>query len=315
MIRLPFPFYGRPSVRALACALIVGALAAPAHAAARDAAPQIVLGSQGESQVVFRNDCVVSYDANGRETRSLPACSRDQRDRARVAIDAYRRDHGLGRSGADRSASATEPARITMTGGGRGRVAFGDRCGVNYDDRGRRQEHSGRCTSGDLERADRAMAAYRRDQGLFPGGTGTTADARVPQIVMRRDGVGEVIFVDQCVVRYDERGRRSEVGRRCDDDQVRRADRAMQSYRREQGYDRSGRRDGSAGSAGGRVIAGADDRFEVRFGDGCSVWYDRDGQRLDTSRRCSAEQLKEAGELEVRARLLRLEQEQRGQGN
>jgi hypothetical protein len=59
------------------------------------APPQIMVGSNGEGEVIFKNNCVVYYDTRGRRKSSLPACSSDQLNRAGDAMAAYRREQGM----------------------------------------------------------------------------------------------------------------------------------------------------------------------------------------------------------------------------
>jgi hypothetical protein len=59
------------------------------------APPQIMVGSNGEGEVIFKNNCVVYYDKHGRRTSSLPACSSKQLSHAADAMAAYRREQGM----------------------------------------------------------------------------------------------------------------------------------------------------------------------------------------------------------------------------
>jgi len=61
-----------------------------------DSPPEIIMGSNGEGEVTFGNTrCVVYYDAKGRRKNSLPACSRDQIQRADRGMASYRREQGM----------------------------------------------------------------------------------------------------------------------------------------------------------------------------------------------------------------------------
>jgi hypothetical protein len=60
-----------------------------------DAPPQIMVGANGEGEVIFNNNCVVYYDRRGRRTSSLPACSSKQLNRAADAMASYRREQGM----------------------------------------------------------------------------------------------------------------------------------------------------------------------------------------------------------------------------
>ena len=59
------------------------------------APPQIMVGRNGEGEVIFNNNCVVYYDKHGRRTGSLPTCSSKQVDRAADAMASYRREQGM----------------------------------------------------------------------------------------------------------------------------------------------------------------------------------------------------------------------------
>jgi hypothetical protein len=59
------------------------------------APPQIIVGKNGEGEVIFKNDCVVYYDKHGRRTSSLPACSSKQINHAADAMASYRREQGM----------------------------------------------------------------------------------------------------------------------------------------------------------------------------------------------------------------------------
>jgi hypothetical protein len=57
--------------------------------------PEIMMGKNREAEVIFKNNCVVYYDARGRRTNKLSACTNDQVRRADQAIAAYRQEQGL----------------------------------------------------------------------------------------------------------------------------------------------------------------------------------------------------------------------------
>ncbi|MCK7474181.1 MAG: hypothetical protein MZV49_13030 [Rhodopseudomonas palustris] len=44
--------------------------------------PEIIMGTNGEGEVIFKNNCVVYFDKRGRRTSNLPACSSEQVSRA-----------------------------------------------------------------------------------------------------------------------------------------------------------------------------------------------------------------------------------------
>lgn len=56
--------------------------------------PEIIAGTNREAEVIFRNNCVVYYNAQGRRYKQQPTCSPGQVRRADSAIAAYRREQG-----------------------------------------------------------------------------------------------------------------------------------------------------------------------------------------------------------------------------
>jgi len=57
--------------------------------------PEIMVGTNGEGEVIFKNNCVVYFDKRGRRTSNLPACNQGQIDRAIDAMASYRREQGM----------------------------------------------------------------------------------------------------------------------------------------------------------------------------------------------------------------------------
>jgi hypothetical protein len=57
--------------------------------------PEVMMGTNGEGEVIFKNNCVVYFDKRGRRTNSLPACSSEQVSRAADAMASYRREQGM----------------------------------------------------------------------------------------------------------------------------------------------------------------------------------------------------------------------------
>jgi len=57
--------------------------------------PEIMVGTNGEGEVIYKNNCVVYFDKRGRRTSNLPACSQGQVDRAIDAMASYRREQGM----------------------------------------------------------------------------------------------------------------------------------------------------------------------------------------------------------------------------
>ena len=212
-------------------------------------APRIVPGGNGAAQVIFpggsRNKCIVSYDRRGRMTGQTPWCSANHRAQAARAIASYRREQGIGGpvKGHSRPAAPSGPPQIIMGRNGQGEVIFkANNCVVYYRRNGTRQRHLPTCRSGQVSRADRAMASYRREQGIgepVKGHSRPAAPSAPPQIIMGRNGQGEVIFkANNCVVYYRRNGTRQRYLPACRPGQVSQADKAMASYRREQGLNR-----------------------------------------------------------------------------
>ncbi len=263
--------------------------------------PQINLNPNGSGQVVFRDGCVVQYDRDGDRRELGRGCSDDQVRRADAAMAAQRREQGWGGAGS----GAWGTPQVTLERNGSGQVVFRDGCKVQYDRDGDRRERSRGCSDEQVRGADAAMAAHRREQGLDGGSAGWWG---VPQVTLDRDGAGQVRFRNGCVVDYNRRGERKARSRECGDDQARRADAAMAAYRREQGLGAGGQ-----GSDRGDVVVGPDGNTEVRMSGRCTVRYTVDGIRLNVAPACSPDQLKKADELETRFRIGRLNQQ--GQGN
>jgi len=59
-----------------------------------DGAPRIIMGKNNESEVIFRNDCVVYFDADGRRKSMNDKCSKSQAGQADDAMARYRREQG-----------------------------------------------------------------------------------------------------------------------------------------------------------------------------------------------------------------------------
>lgn len=152
------------------------------------------------------------------------------------------------------SYSGNSTPEVIMGRNGEGEVIFNNDCVVYYNSNGRRLSKNDNCGSGQGGRADDAMADYRRNNHSsgnyqynnngdpeagfadYQAQHGGNNNNSTPEIVMGRNGEGEVIFNNDCVVYYNSNGRRRDKNNHCNNNQGQRADDAMASYRREQGY-------------------------------------------------------------------------------
>jgi hypothetical protein len=221
-------------------AVITGLFAASIAAGevmAQSEPPEIIAGRNGEAEVVFRNNCVVYYNARGRRTDSLPSCRDRQIHRADEALAAYRREQGHDGGGhTDHGRDDDRPPEI-IAENGYVRIEFGNGCTVVYDNRGKRVKTQPACRDRQIRRADEAVAAYRREQGLDRGGNnGGRGDDGGPEVIMSGNGSSRVQFANKCIVYYDDRGRQQRILPVCRDGQIRQADQAIDAYRRERGY-------------------------------------------------------------------------------
>ena len=293
--------------------VLVGPLIALAAAAlpwsASAETPRLVVDRDGRGEVIFReNDCFVRFDARGREIDRGSRCERSQVEQARDAMQRYRREQGLDRPGGNDDRTP----RVTIHGDGSGRVDVGD-CRVQYDRRGRRIGNPRDCSDRQLERADRAMAEYRREQGTDRPGDGDGNGT--PRVTINGDGSGRVDIRD-CRVQYDRRGQRIGSPRDCSARQLVRADEAMDEYRRQQGLDgdRPSYGVGGSGNLRGETTFNADGGV-VRFrSSGCAVTFDKEGIPQGASGRCSSAQEREAAKIYNKARILRQSIDQKGSG-
>lgn len=137
------------------------------------------------------------------------------------------------------------PPEIIMAGRA-GRVVFHNGCVVYYNANGQRFQNLPACHGNQIPRADDAMARHRREQGMdgpvadeHPWANAPSYganDPTPPEIIAGTNREAEVIFRNNCVVYYNAQGRRYKQQPSCNPGQVRRADTAMASYRREQGW-------------------------------------------------------------------------------
>ncbi len=135
---------------------------------------------------------------------------------------------------------------ISLSANRSGRATYRNGCVVYFSPDGQRFQNLPACHGQQIPRADEAMLRYRNEQGFErsdnehpwvsrqPRGY-VPNDSSPPEIVMGRNGEGEVIFRNNCVAYYNAQGRRHEQQPSCDRGQLRQADDAMAGYRREQG--------------------------------------------------------------------------------
>jgi hypothetical protein len=189
-----------------------------------------------------------------------------------------------------------------------------DRCVVFFNNRGQRVQQSSGCNRRQIERAEQADARWREQHaGPNPG---------APQVVVFNNGTGRVVMARNCVTHYDRDGDRIDSPPGCSRTELRRADRAMVDYRRDHGLDRPpvgggggwGGSNERPGSGKGDVRIDANGQGTVRFSNGCTVYYDVNGNRHRGSRGCDRAQELRADELMATYRQLRENARQAGPG-
>jgi len=133
------------------------------------------------------------------------------------------------------------PPQIHMDDKRFGRVIFDNGCMVFYDPPGRRGQSRGGCNERQLRRADEAMAAYRRERGhgrddddrsWNRGDRGD--DGSPPNLVVSRNGSGEAIYANNCVVQLSPQGRRVRSSPQCTPRQISAAEAVMAEQIRSQ---------------------------------------------------------------------------------
>ncbi|MFT3819542.1 MAG: beta/gamma crystallin-related protein [Rubrivivax sp.] len=122
-----------------------------------------------------------------------------------------------------------QPPQIFMDGNRFGRVIFDNGCMVFYDPLGRRGQSRGGCNERQLRRADDAMTAYRREQGHD-----RYDDGSLPHLVVNRNGSGEAIYANNCVVQLSPQGRRVRSSPQCTPRQLSAAEAVMAEQIRSQ---------------------------------------------------------------------------------
>ena len=134
-----------------------------------------------------------------------------------------------------------QPPQVYLDGNRFGRVIFDNGCMVFYDPQGRRGQSRGGCNERQLRRADEAMVAYRGQQGhdrydddrsWNRGDRGD--DGSLPHLVVNRNGSGEAIYTNNCVVQLSPQGRRVRSSPPCTPRQIKAAEEAMAEQIRSQ---------------------------------------------------------------------------------
>ena len=139
-------------------------------------APEIAIGSNRYGRATFVNGCIVYYNPSGQRFQNLPSCDGLQIRRADEAMRRHRSEQGLSRvddehpwahpSGIPSGRPDPTPPEIIMGTNREGEVIFRNNCVVYFNALGRRYRQQPSCSPEQLRRADVAMAAHRREQGL-----------------------------------------------------------------------------------------------------------------------------------------------------
>ena len=142
--------------------------------------PRVYMGSNGEGEVTFSNNCVVYYNSNGHRTSKNNNCNSGQGRNADNAMQKYRREHGHSNSYNNEERGDPEAGfaewqaeqdgnngvpEIFMGSNGEGEVTFNNNCVVYYNSRGQRTSKNNNCQGGQGRTADDAMQRHRREQG------------------------------------------------------------------------------------------------------------------------------------------------------
>jgi hypothetical protein len=214
--------------------LVLAAGLAPAWAQAQGGI-DIVASPNGQTQVrVGDCGCVVYFNVWGQRVQQTHRCNARQIQRAEQA-DARWREQNAGWPGHNPNPGTPQ---VALFANGTGRVVIDRRCVTHYDRDGQRIDTPAGCDRNELRRADQAMAAYRREQGLDrpPVGGGGGGGTERPgsgkgDVQIQPTGEGTVRFSNGCTVYYDRAGLRFRGTRVCNTGQELRADELMSTYR------------------------------------------------------------------------------------
>ena len=115
------------------------------------------------------------------------------------------------------------------------------------------------------------------------------APALGQNVKVQKNGEAEVRYSDGCVVYYGKSGRRTDSRSGCTSSQNRRADEAVDAYRRQHDWGGQGG-DGRAPD----VTVDRQGAGRVAFANDCVVRYDRDGHRSKAASRCTNDEIRRA---------------------
>lgn len=135
--------------------------------------------------------------------------------------------------------------QVRQTASGDFEVRVPGGCRAIYDRRGDLIRRDRDCGTDEMRSADQAMRKHlrqhRRDDNRprrddRDDRTGRNDREMPPQILPGRHGETRVLFEDDCQVRYDRSGRRTNARPNCRDHQIIQADRAMRKYQQGNRY-------------------------------------------------------------------------------
>jgi len=202
-------------------------VAGVAAAADDDGSPRVISGRNGETEVIFPNDCIVYFDRRDQQIAQLRPCRSGQLRQAERSIEWYRRR--------ERQESREDGVpRIVAGRRGEADVVFANRCTVSYGREGEQVRSTSECRPRQLKRAETAIAQHRIDQNLSSGRAEVIRDGGddAPSVIEGRNGAVDVSFPgNNCVVSFDAQG--AEIRRLpvCGPGQVQRAGRVLSRHR------------------------------------------------------------------------------------
>ena len=193
-------------------ALLAAIAISPMSAAHAQEAPRIFAGSNGELEATFDNNCVVYYRSDGYRRDANSNCSSGQIASADVGVRSYRREQGMdGYAGSEappggygNNGHHFGPPEVVMDGHGCGHVLVGPSCIVYYGRDGDRDDTNDMCSRSERSDADKAMASFRREQGLTQ--EKRSGFAYGLPVLRLRNGNYQVTTGGGCTVYFNDRG-------------------------------------------------------------------------------------------------------------